>query len=106
MDIKEALKKRKEFEAGIIAKALENPDFRKELLKNPRAVVEREVGAEIPDAFKIKVIEEDPGTVTIVLPQKYVTAKEKGELTSDMLEKISGGGDVGSDSIFKKGVIM
>ncbi len=106
MDIKKAMQKRKEFEAGIIAKALEDSKFRNELLENPRKVVEREAGKDLPDDLVVKIIEEESATVTIVLPPAPVTKKESGELTTDMLEKIAGGGDVGDDSIFQKGIVL
>ncbi len=100
MDVKEALKKRKEFEAGIIAKALENSDFRKELLENPRSVLERESGKKLPDGAKIKIIEEEPATVTIAIPPRPDTLQEGGEISIDLLDKIAGGGDPMMDSVF------
>ncbi len=105
MDIKEALKKRKEFEAGIIAKALENPDFRKELLENPKAVVEREAGKKLPDEVKIKIIEEEPATVIIAVPSMPDTLKNNDEISAELLDKISGGLESGVDSVYQKGMV-
>ena len=91
MDLKEAVMKKKEFEAKLITKALEDEDFRNELLSNPKAVIEKESGQTIPEGVEIKIVEEAPNTVTIVLPRKPAAADASGELSDESLEKVSGG---------------
>ena len=91
MDLKEAVRKRKEFEADLITKAMEDDDFRKELLVSPQEVIEKETGKKIPEGLKVKVIEEEPNSVTIVLPRKPSEAETTEELSDDNLEKVAGG---------------
>lgn len=100
MDIKEAMEKRKEFEVNLITKALEDDNFRKELLENPKAALSKETGQEIPEELKVNIIEEESGTLTIVLPKKPATVKESGELTEEALEQVAGGGNVGTAVAF------
>ena len=95
MDVVEALKKRKEREANIIAKALIDDEFRKALLSDPRATLEKESGQKLPDNLKLKVIEEDPDTIIISLPQKPKEMGEKGELSEEALENVAGGLAIG-----------
>jgi hypothetical protein len=87
MDIQEALSKRKENEAKIIAKTLEDNEFRKEFIDDPKAALEKATGQPLPPGVNIKVIEEEPNTVTIALPK----VPENGELTDEDLENIAGG---------------
>ena len=91
MDLKEAVRKRKEFEEDLITKAMEDDNFRKELLASPKEVIEKETGKKIPEGLKVKVIEEEPNSVTIVLPRKPSKYETKEELSDDNLEKVAGG---------------
>ncbi len=43
--------------------------FRKQLIENPKEVIEAEFGWKISKAVKINVLEEDTQTVYLVLPQ-------------------------------------
>ena len=91
MDFKEAVRKRKEFETKLITKALEDENFRRELLSNPKAVIEKEAGQTIPEGVEVKIVEEAPNSVTIVLPRKPSESETTEELTDDNLEKVAGG---------------
>ena len=91
MDLKEAVMKKKEFETKLITKALEDEAFRSELLSNPKAVIEKESGQTIPEGVEVKIVEEAPNSVTIVLPRKPASADVSGELSDEGLEKVSGG---------------
>lgn len=83
---------RQEMEAQIIAKAWQDDAFKQELLSNPRATVIRELGlTEAPDNLDIKVVEENPNTLYIVLPMKPV-APTGSELSEEELEAVAGGG--------------
>lgn len=87
---------RKEFEAKIIKKAWSDPKYKEELLKNPKAVIEKELqelqdGFKIPDELDIKVFEENPKSLCLVLPMNPQEVTDQ-ELSEDDLEKVAGGG--------------
>lgn len=82
---------RNEIEAKIIAKAWQDEEFKQELLSQPRATIIREWGLkDIPDNVDIKVIEENPNTLYMVLPMKPVTTNGE-ELSEEQLEAVAGG---------------
>ena len=94
MNLQEAIKKKKEFEANLITKALEDDNFRKAFLEDPKKVLEQETGQKIPDGIEIKVIEEAPNSLTFVLPRKPAAAKASDELSDESLDKVAGGAAV------------
>jgi hypothetical protein len=87
--------RRKQLESIVIEKALKDEQFKSELKSNPSQVIGREIGTAIPSNISIKVLEEDPGTVYIVLP--YAAPKKEGdELTEMELHTVAGGHDIWS----------
>ena len=58
-----------ELEANLIAKALQDTVLRAALRENPRAVLEREIGFELPKEMRVEVIEETPDTHYVILPE-------------------------------------
>jgi hypothetical protein len=69
-----------------------NPTYREALLKNPKAVVEGQMGGKLPSGITVKAVEETPNTIYVVVP--YV-AKAGDELSDGDLEAVAGGkGDV------------
>jgi len=82
---------RKDLDQKLIEKALKNEAFREQLLENPEVAIEQEMGMKIPEPMKIKIVEEDPQTIYLVLP--YVPASEtQVELSETELQEIAGGG--------------
>lgn len=71
-----------------VAQRATDPQFRKELLANPKASLEKVLGAEIPSGVNVKVLEENANTYYVVLP--HVT-QEGAELDDASLEKVAGG---------------
>ncbi|NBR68274.1 MAG: hypothetical protein EBT79_13560 [Actinobacteria bacterium] len=59
---------RHELEADIVQKAVDDPVFMAELVKNPRAAIESRTGLKIPDEVKLEVIVERPGNYKLVIP--------------------------------------
>lgn len=67
--------------------ALTDEEFRKDLLSDPNAVIEKETGEKLPEGFQIQVIESDPAyTATFVLPDLIGEELEDGEL-----DQVAGG---------------
>ncbi|MBD2131924.1 NHLP leader peptide family natural product precursor [Sphaerospermopsis sp. FACHB-1094] len=87
----EALSKRSEFENQLVIKAYEDEAFRQQLLADPKTIYEQELGTNIPDSFKIQVVEELPNTIYMVLPRKTEEVGAEGELSDEALEAVAGG---------------
>jgi len=74
--------------AKIQKLAATDEEFRKSILADPKATVEKISSKKLPENAKIKVIEHDPAyTSTLVLP-KFVGE----ELEEDDLDNVAGGG--------------
>ncbi len=72
----------------IVEQAQTNPEYYNQLMKDPRSLMSRQLGTEIPANVTIKVIEESPDTYYVVLPYQ---PKEGAELSDADLEKVAGG---------------
>ncbi len=74
------------FRARLAARALEDPDFRRELLANPRVVVEREcrllLGEEVrlPDDISIHVHQESSRVMHFVIPEGVLPEEQDHDL--------------------------
>ena len=80
---------RRDDEQRIIERALGDPDFRSRLLENPREAILEALDISISPAVAIRVVEEKPDELVLVLPARPV---ELGDVLSDMdLEQVSGG---------------
>ena len=90
-DVQTVVGKLKDFEAKIVTKSLEDDEFRKKLLDDPKGAIAAEAGKTLPESLVVKVREEEPNTLTIILPQKAMGATAEGELSDDALEKVAGG---------------
>lgn len=69
----------------IMERAQRDSVFRAELEDNPRAVIERELGIELPADADIRIVEEAPNQVHLILPIP------SDELSDAALEEVSGG---------------
>jgi hypothetical protein len=54
----------------LIAKAAAHPEFRDELLANPKPVVERELGVKLDEGLTVQVLEDTETVQHLVLPLK------------------------------------
>ncbi len=75
-----------EFFHEIAKRAIEDSDFKAELLENPKTVA-REMGIAIPDGLKIKVVEDKPSEINMIVPFNSAS----GELSDIDLEAVAGG---------------
>lgn len=73
----------------IVDRAARDPAFREELLRNPKRTVEQELGVSIPASIEIRVVEEAPSTLYLVLPSQPIAAGQ--ELSDQDLEQVAGG---------------
>jgi hypothetical protein len=85
-----ANQQRQQLEQHLIEKAMKDESFRKQLIENPGATIEAEMGWKVPEMLKIKVLEEDLQTVYLVLPI-FPNKITEAELTNAELESIAGG---------------
>ncbi len=70
-----------------------NPQYREALVKNPKAVLEGQMGGKLPTGVSVKAVEETPNTIYVVVP--YV-AKSGDELSDGDLEAVAGGKALGA----------
>jgi hypothetical protein len=78
----------------IVKRAWLDEAFRERLKANPRAVL-RESGVEVPDRIEIRVIQNTPEAVYLMLPPAKRPRPASGELTDKELERVAGGCDYG-----------
>jgi hypothetical protein len=72
----------------VIERAQRDESFRQQLIDDPKAAIGEELGVEIPDGLQIRVIEEDPQEVVLVLPAAAGTR----ELSDEQLAGVAGAG--------------
>jgi hypothetical protein len=90
MNEKAQPRSRQEIEAQIIAKVWRDEAYKQELLNNPKAVIERELGRPLnnPNA-NLQILEENVNQFYFVLPMKPNLSEV--ELNEEQLESVAGG---------------
>ncbi len=83
---------KKNNEIELITRAWEDESFKNELIKNPKAAIEKEFNINIVSDIKIHVLEETEKDIYLVLPMNSKTVFSD-ELAEEELEVISGGGN-------------
>ena len=81
----------------MIARAWKDEAFAQELRADPKAALARELGrmqpgVTLPEDLEIRVLEETPTTLYLVIPPKPVAYD--GELTDADLDLVSGGSSI------------
>ncbi len=84
------MSQQKSIQEQIIAKAMKEETFRQELLRNPKAAIERELGISVPPGVTIAMHQDTPTTLHLVLPRRAPSAAE-AELSDAELEQATGG---------------
>jgi hypothetical protein len=84
---------RAEVERRIVQRSLQDDVFRQQLLEDPKAVVEEELGTRLPEGIRVRAVEESADTIYLVLPSASPLGDEGGELSELQLEAVAGGGD-------------
>ena len=85
---------RAELERKLIQRSLEDEGFRRRLLDDPKGAVEQEIGTQLPQEIKIRVVEESPDTIYLVLPRSSPLGGQGGELSDRELDAVAGGFNV------------
>ena len=79
-----APKTRQELEQNILSRAAKDPAFRKALISDPKAVLAQDFDVRLPDNVTVKVLEDQPGTVHLVLPP--TPSQSRPELANENVE--------------------
>jgi len=87
---------RRDLETALIEKCWKNPDFREQVVSDPKGMLERQTGKALPEDLKIYVHEEDANTVHFSIPP---APSNITELSDEDLERVAGGTDVALVSI-------
>ncbi len=80
----------KETHRRLIRRSLEDESFRQELLQDPKATLERELGAPLPEGVEVRAVEDTHETVHLVLPPRSIIERG-GELSDEDLDAVAGG---------------
>ena len=82
---------RRDLETRLVEKAWKDPDFRKDIVKDPKGMLEKQTGQKLPEQLKIFVYEEDANTLHFSIPSP---PSNLNELSDEDLEKVAGGTDI------------
>ena len=75
-----------ELRASIATKAYADPNWRKNLIADPKATVEAYIGTSLPSGTAVQVVEDTDSTIHLVIPPANTA-----ELSDAELEAVSGG---------------
>jgi hypothetical protein len=82
---------RAEMERRIVQRSIEDEDFRRRLIEDPKGAVGQELGTRLPEEVRVVTVEETQDTIYLVLPSTLMAGAEGGALSDQQLEAVSGG---------------
>ena len=83
---------RSEVERRLVQRSIEDEDFRQKLIDDPKGALEQELDTQLPEDVEVRVVEESPKTIYLVLPGTSLPLEEEGELSDQALDAVAGGG--------------
>ena len=90
---------RADVEQALIRKSREDESFRGRLLAEPKATIEQELGEKLPAELEVRMLEETPNTLYLVLPTGGTTRRSSDELSDVELDTVAGGGTFPTDDL-------
>jgi hypothetical protein len=88
---------RRDLETQLIEKAWKDPDFKTQVVTDPKGVFESHFGHKLPEQFRIFIHEEDANTLHFTIPP---APSNVAELSDEDLEKVAGGTDIAMTILF------
>ena len=82
---------KRDLEVALVEKCWKDPEFKKQILADPKGMLERFVGTKLPGDLKIFVHEENAETLHFSLPPEPTNSTE---LSDEDLEKVAGGTEI------------
>ncbi len=82
--------------AQVIARAWSDPDFKAQLLSDPKTAISG-YGIDLPAGLDLKIVENTADTFHIVLPAK---PSQASELSDEDLQNLAGGKDISAKICF------
>jgi len=83
---------RLKIESVLVQKCWKDPVFRKEVVRDPKSMLEKHIGQKLPEQVKIFIHEEDANTLHLSIPPAPANLTE---LSDEDLQKVAGGTDIG-----------
>jgi len=81
----------KDLRARLIARAWHDPDFKRQLLANPKAAIEQEFGIELPADLEVTAVEDTPDHLHLVVPVNRTGLTEERLGTDEAVAHCGGG---------------
>src|SRR5215213_6486146 len=88
---------RSEVQRRLVQRSIEDEDFRKKLLDDPKGALEQELETQLPEDVEVRVVEESLKTIYLVLPGTSLPLDEGGELSDRALDALAGGASTWTD---------
>lgn len=82
---------RRDVETALIEKCWKDPTFKKQVISDPKGMIERHTGQKLPPQVKVFIYEEDANTLHFSIP---AAPANLAELSDEELETVAGGTDV------------
>ena len=83
---------RADVQRRLVQRSIEDEDFRQKLLDYPKWALEQVLETQLPEDVEVRVVEESPKIIYLVLPGTGLPPDEGDELSDQELEAVSGAG--------------